>query len=479
MSQITTQSQSQGDEEDDPSSPEYIILIRDVVRYIRQERQNLVSALDEHDLQLFEAFSEDAQKLLVCLSLIRKDLKWHPIRRLLKLGVRLDLDQAKLEGTMSELCKALTPHVRTEPAAVRIFARDESQMSFDERLSCLTVEQLRKIGGAKEPTKAELMASFKLRNSPMEFQSVRTTLGKCIQIQEHVTRLFRRLILLYYSGVCPLAEGYVRPEGSAPMKIVEGIGRRLGLSRMEVSQVDYIDDSAVLVRSEHILFPNPKPPKKTSANDNYLPIFDDVLLAIIQHASRNPTAVVVNNPTTVVVNTVMSLSDAARHVLAGVLLGASEIRHLACGGLFDPVKDTAQVIAELCSAPLNAQGGALCQDEHQEEFDKVLERLTFKQLVDLGKGHGIKGSKKSIVIGRIIEALPQKRINSTQTLHEIFMPKVLEMLNGSRNRKIFLHPDFAETMNSCVKEYFRRHPYAPSHIAEGPFNTIRQRFPSP
>ncbi|KAJ7022529.1 hypothetical protein C8F04DRAFT_1137902 [Mycena alexandri] len=432
MDPATTQPQA--DEEDDPSSPEYIILIWDVVKYVRQERKTLVSAPDEHTLRLFETLSEDAQKLLVCLSLLRKDLKWHPIRRLLKLGGRLQLDQDSLKEIMSELCKVYPGLI-----GPGFFAQDQSQMSREETLSCLTVEQLQTITGLKKSKKPDLIASI---NSVAEFERACAALGGCIQIQEHVNRMFRRFILLYYSGVRPLDPDHVRAEGSAPTKIVEGIGKRFGTSRPVMSQLSFIDDYAVLVEFEETLFPNPTEPKKAGTNDNYLLIFE----------------------------------GPARHVLAGVILGGAKVRDLACAGLFDPVNDTVRVITELCAARVGSEG-TLCHNEYQEKCEEVLKRLTVKQLMDLGNEHEIKIKKDKVKGDKQcwIDAFTAA-LESTQTLHGILMPKVLEQLNGSRNRSVSLNPNLKEIMESCVKEYFRRRVRAPPTIAGSPFRKIRQRF---
>ncbi|KAJ7032133.1 hypothetical protein C8F04DRAFT_1108595 [Mycena alexandri] len=461
MDSATTQSQPQADEEDDPSSPEYIILIRDVVKYVRQERKTLVSALDEHTLRLFETFSEDAQKLLVCLSLIRKDLKWHPIRRLLKLGGRLQLDQDSLKEIMSELCQV-------HPGLIGpcFFAQDQSQMSREETLSCLTVEQLQTITGLKKSKKPDLIASI---NSVAEFERACAALEECIQIQEHVTRMFRRFILLYYSGVRPVDPDHVRAEGSAPTKIVEGIGKRFGTSRPVMSQLSFIDDYAVLVEFEETLFPNPTEPKKAGTNDNYLLIFEDILALDKRRPHRTETAIFT-------LDACLALSRPARHVLAGVILGGAKVRDLACAGLFDPVNDTVRVITELCAARVGSEG-TLCHNEYQEKCEEVLKRLTVKQLVDLGNEHEIKIKKDKVKGDKQcwIDAFTAA-LESTQSLHGILMPKVLEQLNGTRNRSVSLNPNLKEIMESCVKEYFRRRVRAPPTIAGSPFRKIRQRF---
>ncbi|KAJ7183573.1 hypothetical protein C8R46DRAFT_1067356 [Mycena filopes] len=503
MSSVHPQAQSQdADEEelDDPSSPEYIILIRDVVKYVQQERQPLLSAADDHDLERFEAFSgklsrylglripeltgrdtEDAQKLLVCLTLIRKDLKWHPIRRMLKLGARLDLNRDKLASTMLELCKVGAD-------GSRAFARDESQMSMDERLLCLTVEQFRTITGGKEPTKASLE-----RNSPAEVQSVQATLseslfpaayltdilvkGNCIQIQEHVVRLFRRLILVYYACVRPCAKGYVRHEGAAPQKIIDAIGNRF-TSTPEALGVQSIDNHRSLVRAEELLFPNPNPapPKRTGTNDNYLLIFDDILaFDKLPPGRRTATAVSI-------ADAVATLSDAARHVLAGIILSRTvdlNVRDLTCVGLFDPVNDGARVITELCDAQVG-EDGALCQNEYNEEFNVVLGRLTIKELIEIGKQHRIKAKKskggKQSLIDAFMAVRTQSILGSNQTYYEILMPKVLDKLDGSRNPRVSINPEFRESMEFSVKRYFQRQDMPPYNIAGKPFKTIRQRF---
>ncbi|KAJ7131989.1 hypothetical protein C8R46DRAFT_1140956 [Mycena filopes] len=490
MSSVHPQAQSQDadeEERDDPSSPEYIILIRDVVKYVQQEHQPLLSAADDHDLEGFEAFSgklsrylglritelrdtEDAQKLLVCLTLIRKDLKWQPVRRMLKLGARLDLNRDKLASTMSELCKVGAD-------GSRAFARDESQMSADEMLSCLTVEQLRTITGGKEPTKARLIASFQQRDSPAELQSVQATLSSCIQIQEHVVRLFRRLILVYYACVRPCAEGYVRHEGAPPQKIIDAIGNRFRTSTPEALGVSFIDNHRSLVRAEELLFPNPTPPKRTGTNDNYLLIFDDILAFDKLQLPGRRTATAVS-----IADAVATLSDAARHVLAGVILSQTvdlNVRELTCVGLFDPVNDGARVIVELCGAQVGTDG-ALCHDEYKEELDVVLGRLTVKELIEIGKQHRVKAKKskggKQSLIDAFMAVRTQSRLGSNQTYYELLMSKVLDKLDGSRNRRVSINPDFRESMEFSVKRYFQRRDTPPHNIAGKPFKTIRQRF---
>lgn len=92
----------------------------EIIQFARLEHPGLISPVDSQDLASFEAFSstlnlrwtlpiadynaDDAQMFLTCL-IMRKDLKWHPIRRVMKLGGRLDLDAKGIERVMTELCE--------------------------------------------------------------------------------------------------------------------------------------------------------------------------------------------------------------------------------------------------------------------------------------------------------------------------------------------------------------------------------------
>ncbi|KAJ7479065.1 hypothetical protein FB451DRAFT_1240513 [Mycena latifolia] len=151
------------------------------------------------------------------------------------------------------------------------FGSDESMMTNDEALVCLTVKQLKTIDPSNcARLKDELIAAFKRDIPPPRLSEIALELlQKCIQINEDVGRLFRRLFLVYY-------QRNRIPEGSNPLlEVFNGIGKRFGLVTTRVLVTD-LSEYAKLVEFELKLFPNPAT-VKSAATDNYLLIFDGLI----------------------------------------------------------------------------------------------------------------------------------------------------------------------------------------------------------
>ncbi|KAJ7478993.1 hypothetical protein FB451DRAFT_1240346 [Mycena latifolia] len=255
-----------GGPEDKEYSPLYIEAIRVIIQYVRSKCPSMISPVEDTMLQRFEVLPEHAQQLWICL-LMRKDLKWHPIRRILKLGQRLGLEKRGVESVMVQLCA---------PQAVGTgeawnFGSDESKMTNDEALVCLTVKQQKTIDPSNcARLKDELIATFKRDIPPSRLSEIALELlQKCIQINEDVGRLFRRFFLVYY-------QRNRIPEGSTPLlEVFNGIGKRFGLVTPRVWVTD-LSEYAKLVEFELTLFPNPAA-VKSAATDNHLLIFDGLI----------------------------------------------------------------------------------------------------------------------------------------------------------------------------------------------------------
>ncbi|KAJ7443574.1 hypothetical protein FB451DRAFT_1295614 [Mycena latifolia] len=273
-----------GGPEDKEYSPLYIEAIRVIIQYVRSKCPSMISPVEDTMLQRFEVLPEHAQQLWICL-LMRKDLKWHPIRRILKLGQRLGLEKRGVESVMVQLCvlrrlerevcyrasfEAQRPTHRTEAWN---FGSDESKMTNDEALVCLTVKQQKTIDPSNcARLKDELIATFKRDIPPSRLSEIALELlQKCIQINEDVGRCFGD-----FSGLLPAYVSNRIPEGSTPLlEVFNGIGKRFGLVTPRVWVTD-LSEYAKLVEFELTLFPNPAA-VKSAATDNHLLIFDGLI----------------------------------------------------------------------------------------------------------------------------------------------------------------------------------------------------------
>ncbi|KAJ6600460.1 hypothetical protein DFH09DRAFT_1128300 [Mycena vulgaris] len=457
--------ESEDQELEDPPkySPLYLEVMRVIIQYVRSEHPAMISSEDSQKLRLFEALGESAQKFLACL-LMRKDLKWHPIRRLIKLGVRLGLDEAGVGSVVSELC--------VESADVQPFALDESKMSIDDALWCLTVDQLKEIGGSHRIRfilKRQLISSLKQAVDLAHLsQAAHQVLGKCIQIPESVGRFFRRLILVYYR-----CKYFPHARLDAPLlEVFTGVGKRFGGFTPRIFQTDFTVGYPELVEFERRFFPNAAP-LKLAATDNYLLIFDDFLGDARSHPDHKHS---------MIIDHCSALSDASRHILAGMILQQNlhaEFQKARCHDVFDPDTQTSSVITELCKPP-DTGDTSLCYNEHQEVFLTVLQRLRREDLMEIGQNHGIKTRKKNPLKTELTsafeKALPQRRINSPKPLKEILMPEIIKKLDELKKRTMGVHSAVHGTLDPMVKKYFERQTETPAHIARKPFHAIRQRF---
>ncbi|KAJ6578049.1 hypothetical protein B0H19DRAFT_1253336 [Mycena capillaripes] len=437
--------------EESPHSKLYNGFIQEIIEHIRSNHPLLIADTDAELLALFGTFSNDAQMFLTCL-IMRKDLKWHPSWRLIKLGQRLSLDETGIGRVIGELSKI--PPSYPAPTGAQFFAEDESQMTIDERLRCLRLDHLREIlRDSKRAGKDEMIAALKQSGRDLS-QPVHRILGKCIRIKEHVVRLFRRLILAYYVCKSPLRVG-----SPSRLEIIEGVGKRFGAFRPLMFRYPlFIRDRTALVEFELQTFPSPGN-LNLAAVGSYLPIFD----AILEGTTNDP-----------IFDACKLLDDAARHVLAGIILqrkdGAvsADLRELGYDGVFDPQNDSPIVTAKLREF--------LCTDE---EFSSQLERLKINDLKEIGNQNNIKprGAKtKSELIKAFRQALSQRRLFSQQTVGEILMPQVLMKLDELERRKLLVKPDVRDPLESLVIRYFRSGPEAPAYIAERPFRETCQRF---
>ncbi|KAJ7682512.1 hypothetical protein DFH06DRAFT_1161376 [Mycena polygramma] len=472
------------EEEESPHSTHYAPFMRIIIRYICSKLPHLISPkdvvgdppTDTVDLALFNALSNEAQMLLTCL-LMRKDMKWQTSWRLEKLGDRLELRDGKLERVIDELCTI--PQTSPPLSVARFFARDESKMTEDERLRCLRVDHLHKILGESRLTrKNELIVALQQSGQNI-WPEVNEILGKCIQISEHVVRLFRRLILAYYwcerDGIRrDISDG----PPSARRDIMDGVGKRFRAFTPMIfcdppffHNPPFVRSRQALVGFEEEMFPNPAS-LKLAAVDNYLLIFNDILGNIKVEDGTNVT------------ESCGTLDVATRHVLGSVLLqrkrgvSSSDLRQLGSVGVFDPEDENviATVIAKLCGS---ATGDfAFCTDESQEQFQDVLERLKIEDLKEIAKRHYImtKGAKvKTDWIQAFMRALPQRRLNTRQPLREILMPDVISKLKNLKKRQLLLKQDVGNELKALIESYFERRAEAPAYIAQRPFRAMRRR----
>ncbi|KAF8151254.1 hypothetical protein K438DRAFT_1942845 [Mycena galopus ATCC 62051] len=448
LTQAEQEFQGEDDEESNEESREesshstlYIKLIREIIQFVQAEHSSLISDTDAQILTLFEAFSEKAQMFLTCLIMTRKDLKWHPIGSVLKLGERLKLDMEGVASVMTELCK--TPG----------FAQD--QISIDEALWCLTIPQLLNILGFKPGTrKAGLVSAARQRPDP--WKNVRETLGKCIRINLDIIRLFRRLILTYYRCKLPAREG-----SGSMFEIIEGVGKRFGAFRpLMFDEPPFLRNRDALVEFELRTFSG-----QAAGVDNYLPIFDDIL-ADIAHKNNS------------IADTCRGLDLATRHVLASIVLqqhtevSYSDLRELRCNGVFNPENDSTAVLSTFCGR----SGDALCTDE---SFGTAMDRLRMQDLKELAKKHHIKfkgAAVKTELIKSFKSALSQRRIDSSRSLKDDLMPDIITKLDELQKRRVILKPDVETFLDSCVRRYFGSRMDAPDYLARRPFRAMRRLF---
>ncbi|KAJ7703660.1 hypothetical protein B0H17DRAFT_1127273 [Mycena rosella] len=442
---------SRDDEEDeDVEETEYSPLYLQVVRgnHTLIDSSSMISSEDEQILQRFEVLdggysvesdAEHAQELWTCL-LTRKNMKWHPIRRVVKLGGRLSLKEpGVLARVMTDLCM---PQSGSQP-----FAKDESQMTMDERLICLTVVQLKGINNRYEQSRArksELIEALKQDFDMPDLETLaRGAHGPCIQLDENACRLFRRLILVYYR--CnPL------PQPTTPLlEVFDGIGKRFGVIRL---QPDFMIGYRELVEFERKSFPNPET-LKPAAVDNYLLILDDILANGRDNRAEIPH----------IITACSALSDRSRHVLAGMILqrqmqavNCTDFQKLKCDGVFDPKSHTLSIIAELCR-PLEGGTHPLCAGEDQEDFPTVLKRLRLKDLQDIAKKHGIKAKRgKPELVKELNNFRSQRRIDSPQPIKQSLMPKIKEKLDMLKKRRLEVHEDVRDALKPLLRRYFLR-----------------------
>ncbi|KAF7375608.1 hypothetical protein MSAN_00449600 [Mycena sanguinolenta] len=431
------------EESEFPHSMLYIGFIWEIIEFVQSEHSCLISSADAENLASLKAFGTDAQRLLSCL-IMRKDSKWHPIRRVLKLGERLGLDTDALERVITELCD--NPR----------FA--ESQIPLDDALRCLTVNELKRILRDSKPArKDELIAALRQDNSLHD--QVYRTLGKCIRLNLDIVRLFRRLILTYYRSKRPPREG-----AGEKFEITEGIGKRFGAFRpLMFDEPPFIRDREALVEFELRTFPtlaNVNINVSQVAVDNYLSIFDDVLGSILPG-------------TDLIIDSCSKLSGTARHVLASTVLRGktgvsySDLRKLSSQNVFNPDEDSKAVFIAL--------GDTFCTDE---PFMDALDRLRLQDLKVLAKRHlQVKGTKvKSELIKDFERARTQRTINPSGTLEDILMPKIIDKLDESGKRQLLLKEEVKTTLASWIVRYFESRTEPPEYIARRPFLAIRRQF---
>ncbi|KAJ6489072.1 hypothetical protein C8R45DRAFT_993557 [Mycena sanguinolenta] len=424
-----------------PHSMLYFGFISDtVISFVQLEHSCLLSLEDAEDLASFKAFGVNAQRFLTCL-MMRKDSKWHPIRRVLKLGERLGLDADAIEGVMAELCD--NPR----------FA--ESQIPLDDALGCLTVNQLKRILGDSKPARKHELITALRQDNRLHGQMYRT-LGKCIRLKLDMVRLFRRLILTYYRCTQLSREGT-----GTTFEVIEGVGKRFGAFRpLMFSEPPFIRDRDALVKFELQTFPAPADDNidvSQAAVDNYLPIFDDVLHSLPHGTDR-------------IIDSCNTLNDATRHVLASIVLqkktkfSYSDLQQLSRQTVFIPGEHSKTVFAALRDA--------FCTDE---DLEVALGRLTFKVLKDLHPH--FKGAKvKSELINDFKHARTQKTINSSGTLEDFLRPKIISNLDELGKRQLLLKEDVKTTLEACIVRYFQSQTEPPAGIARRVFRSIRGRF---
>ncbi|KAJ7315344.1 hypothetical protein DFH08DRAFT_893708 [Mycena albidolilacea] len=447
--QIQPEFQGEDDREEErdasPHSMLYIKLLREIIQFARLEHPGLISPVDAQDLTSFEAFSNDAQMFLTCL-IMRKDLKWHPIRRVMKLGGRLDLDAKGIERVMAELCE--NPR----------FA--QGQPSIDDALSCLTVVQLHGILCDSRRAKKDNLI-WAVKQKPDLFNEVFHILGKCIRLNLDVVRLFRRLILVYYRCECPQREG----SGSS-FEITEGVGKRFGAFRpLMFDDPPFTRDRDSLVEFELRIFPN-QADLKVATSDSYLLIFDDILVDIPRGIHRIiDTCRQLNRKKCESVDDKYKFDDAHRYDTPCPCQCRIPAKY----------RDSPAVFAALCDPAPGEY--ALCTDE---PLLAALERLTNGDLKVLAERHNIKvrGAKvKTEMIAAFKNALPQRKLTQpSRPLRETLMPDVIKKLDKSQKRRISLKPEVVDKLERCIGSYFGSRPDAPEYIARRPFHAIRRRF---
>ncbi|KAK7055907.1 hypothetical protein R3P38DRAFT_2849531 [Favolaschia claudopus] len=436
-------------------SKRYLGFIREIIGFVRSNQASLIPPEDARLLEDFgKDFSEDAQRLLICLWL-RKSMKWHPVRRMKKLAGRLELDQERLKAVMSELCEDSR------------FA--ESQIQIDDALECLIVPQLQVImGEPKQRPKRELVT--RLKNDPRLYQLVYDTLESCIRIKMDIVRLLRRLILVYYH-LNPLPPPLVPGSDDhaiANFEVKEGLWKHFGASRYRMRYEPFTHDYETLVKFELVNFPTPQKLRPTRV-DNYLLIFDDVLDSV-------GTGQELPEPSAAVIAACRALNVAARHVLAGLVLeretivSYSKLEKMNSDGRFNVVDHYTDVLRVF------TERGVLFSDEANLDS---LNRVKFKDLKVLAVKHKVSLRGIQVKTGSIKafqEAFTQMRINSRCSIEDAVMRDVRAKLQEQRKRQLMLKPEAEQALEACITKYFRRHRISPSYIARRPFNDIRKQF---
>ncbi|KAJ7651127.1 hypothetical protein FB45DRAFT_889747, partial [Roridomyces roridus] len=444
------QSQQEQDTEDIVYSPLYNERFHTIIDDAESTHPKLLYVEDRQRLSVFKAFGNDAQKLFVCL-LMRKDLKWHRMGRMEDLGRRLGLDYDRLMTVVAELCATPSQLVDTPS-----LAQDDSHITVDEALDCLRVDELQDLsGGSRNMRKDALMTLLKQNDNALEI--CRERLVKCVKITEPAGKLFRRLVLIYYSCHRELRTAL---EPGPEFDIFEGMGKRFKAFTPNVHH--FFDDRSALVNLELKIFPattslGTRP--KGALIDNYMLIFDEILST----GTMDPPYIG---------DTWATLSVASRHVLSALVLQRAtekgELRKLACLGTFDLANDTKRVIEELCKEPQ-----PLCLDERSQDFAVVLDRLKIKDIMTIAMKHGAPLPKRCIKSD--FPKIFDKEFRKSPALRDVVMQDVVAQLDVKK-RVLEVDTLIRARMEVCLTEYFRSHRLPPPHIATSPYNTIRARF---